>query len=163
MTSGFISDLVFKIATKRDHLIYGLTMVVGLAVFIFAPGVNEPGGHFLLFGKYGVWQLLGACCFGFGLGGLLVFVAGLTAMDICSKKASGAALGLIGMLSYGGAAVQDLVSGNLIEAGKMKRLTARSPRFTAAPVMDRRSHHIGHAVCSSGTSTVRLTRLKVLP
>lgn len=133
LTSGFISDLVFKSRRNVTTLIYGLTMVVGLAVFIFAPGVNEPGGHFLLFGKYGVWQLLGACCFGFGLGGLLVFVAGLTAMDICSKKASGAALGLIGMLSYGGAAVQDLVSGNLIEAGKMTTADGQIAHdFTAA-------------------------------
>lgn len=40
-------------------------------------------------------------------------------MDISSKKASGAVIGLIGMLSYLGASVQEYVSGRLIEAGKM--------------------------------------------
>lgn len=133
LTSGFVSDFLFKSRRNVSTLIYGMAMVVGLVIFILAPGVDKPGGHLLLFGKYGVWQLLGACCFGFGLGGLLVFVAGLTAMDICSKKASGAAIGLIGMLSYAGAAVQDLVSGNLIEAGKMTTADGQIAHdFTAA-------------------------------
>jgi OPA family sugar phosphate sensor protein UhpC-like MFS transporter len=37
-------------------------------------------------------------------------------VDICSKDASGAALGAIGVLSYIGAGIQDLISGQLINA-----------------------------------------------
>ena len=40
------------------------------------------------------------------------------AVDIASKKASGAALGVVGIASYVGAAVQDLLSGILIQQGK---------------------------------------------
>ena len=50
---------------------------------------------------------------------LVVFLGGLIAIDICSKRASGAAMGLVGMFSYVGAAFQDWISGSLIEAGKM--------------------------------------------
>ncbi|OQC03566.1 MAG: Regulatory protein UhpC [Candidatus Hydrogenedentes bacterium ADurb.Bin101] len=64
-------------------------------------------------------HLAGIALFGFGLGGTLVFVGGLIAIDICSKRASGAAMGLVGMFSYLGAAVQDRISGILIQAGEM--------------------------------------------
>ena len=55
--------------------------------------------------------------FGFSLGALLCYLGGLMAVDICSKRASGAAMGLIGLFSYLGAALQDFVSGWLIDAG----------------------------------------------
>jgi OPA family sugar phosphate sensor protein UhpC-like MFS transporter len=64
-------------------------------------------------------HLIGVALFGFGLGGLLVFVGGLIAIDISSKRAAGAAMGLVGMFSYLGAAVQDWISGKLIQAGEM--------------------------------------------
>jgi OPA family sugar phosphate sensor protein UhpC-like MFS transporter len=118
VSSGFISDFLFQSRRNVTTLMFGLIEVFGLVLFLIAPGVGEGGTAFLLFGKYGVLQLIGACCFGFGLGGLLVFLAGLIAIDISSKKASGAAMGLIGMLSYLGASAQEYVSGSLIEAGK---------------------------------------------
>jgi OPA family sugar phosphate sensor protein UhpC-like MFS transporter len=37
------------------------------------------------------------------------------AIDIVSKKASGAAVGVVGIASYIGAGVQDVMSGNLLE------------------------------------------------
>lgn len=40
------------------------------------------------------------------------------AIDIASKMASGAALGLVGIASYIGAGIQDVVSGFMIENGK---------------------------------------------
>lgn len=119
VSSGFISDYLFQSRRNVTTLLYGSIEVLGLIIFYLAPPVNDSGGQFLLFGKYGIWQLIGASCFGFGLGGLLVFVAGLIAIDISSKKASGAAIGLIGMLSYFGASIQERVSGHLIESGKM--------------------------------------------
>jgi OPA family sugar phosphate sensor protein UhpC-like MFS transporter len=44
----------------------------------------------------------------------MVYLGGLMAVDICSKDASGAALGAIGVASYIGAGVQDIISGKLI-------------------------------------------------
>jgi len=41
------------------------------------------------------------------------------AVDVAPKKASGAALGVVGIASYIGAGVQDIFSGYLIGAGKM--------------------------------------------
>jgi OPA family sugar phosphate sensor protein UhpC-like MFS transporter len=40
------------------------------------------------------------------------------AVDIAPKKASGAALGVVGIASYAGAGIQDILSGHLIEANK---------------------------------------------
>ena len=40
------------------------------------------------------------------------------AVDIASKKASGAALGIVGVMSYAAAGIQDIASGYLIETNK---------------------------------------------
>ena len=56
--------------------------------------------------------------FGLAIGALICFLGGLMAVDIVSKKASGAALGVVGIASYVGAAIQDLISGFLIQSGK---------------------------------------------
>jgi OPA family sugar phosphate sensor protein UhpC-like MFS transporter len=60
---------------------------------------------------------ISAC--GFAIGGLLVFLAGLIAIDISPRRSAGAAMGLVGVFSYLGAAGQNLVSGSLIEAGRI--------------------------------------------
>lgn len=41
------------------------------------------------------------------------------AVDICSKEASGTALGIVGVASYIGAGLQDIVSGILIDEAKV--------------------------------------------
>lgn len=66
---------------------------------------------------YDVIQVLGSMCYAFGIGGLIAFLGGLTAIDICSKKAAGAAMGVVGMFSYIGASIQERVSGALLQAG----------------------------------------------
>ena len=81
--------------------------------------VEETPTRLKVTSKYRAIHLLGVAMFCFGLGGMLVFVGGLIAIDICSKRASGAAMGLVGMFSYLGAAVQDWISGKLIHAGAM--------------------------------------------
>jgi OPA family sugar phosphate sensor protein UhpC-like MFS transporter len=53
--------------------------------------------------------------FGFAIGGLIVFLAGLIAVDIMPTGAAGAVKGVIGLFSYLGAATQDWISGVLIE------------------------------------------------
>ena len=87
-------------------LLYGLLEIGALTVFFLIP----PGHRWL--------DTLSMAVFGFAIGGLLVFLGGLMAVDICSKKASGAALGLVGMFSYLGAAIQDVLSGYFINTSK---------------------------------------------
>jgi OPA family sugar phosphate sensor protein UhpC-like MFS transporter len=119
LSSGFISDFLFRSRRNVTTLIYGLIQVAGLIILFMASPVRGAGNQPMLLGRYGIWDLIGASCFGFGLGGMLVFIGGLIAIDICSKKASGAAMGVVGMFSYLGASLQESVSGRLIEAGKM--------------------------------------------
>lgn len=80
--------------------------------------LTETSTELSLTRAFRILHLLGAACFGFGQGGMLVFLGGLIAIDICSKKASGAAMGFVGMFSYIGAAFEERISGRLIEAGK---------------------------------------------
>ena len=56
--------------------------------------------------------------FGLGIGALICYLGGLMAVDIASKKASGAALGVVGIMSYVAAGLQDIASGFLIENNK---------------------------------------------
>jgi OPA family sugar phosphate sensor protein UhpC-like MFS transporter len=61
--------------------------------------------------------VLGMILFGVGLTGLVTSLGGLFAVDICPKRVAGAAMGLIGVFSYLGAAIQEQVSGALIDKG----------------------------------------------
>ena len=56
--------------------------------------------------------------FGIGIGVLICFLGGLMAVDIAPRNASGAALGVVGIASYIGAGLQDVMSGILIEGQK---------------------------------------------
>ncbi len=49
---------------------------------------------------------------------VIVFLGGLMAVDIAPRNASGAALGVVGIASYIGAGLQDVMSGVLIEGNK---------------------------------------------
>ena len=62
-------------------------------------------------------MILSMLLFGMGLTGLVTSLGGLFAVDIAPKRVAGAAMGVIGIFSYIGAAVQEHVSGNLIERG----------------------------------------------
>jgi len=106
MTSGFVSDKIFKSKRNIPTLIYGSMLIAGLIIMFVAP----PGK---------IWiDAVGLGIFEFALGGSLVFLAGLIAVDVFSKKATGAVKGVVGLFSYMGAATQEWVSGLLIEMGK---------------------------------------------
>ncbi|MBC8184077.1 MFS transporter [candidate division KSB1 bacterium] len=106
MSSGFVSDRLFASRRNIPTLIYGSLLIVGLIILFVS-----PPGH--------IWiDVLGLGMFEFALGGSLVFLAGLIAVDVFSKKATGAVKGVIGLFSYVGAATQEWISGILIEAGK---------------------------------------------
>jgi OPA family sugar phosphate sensor protein UhpC-like MFS transporter len=100
---GFVSDLIFKARRPPANLIYAVIELAGLLLFFFGPGT--------------VLSLsIGMALFGFGMTALVTSVGGLFATDICPKHAMGAALGMIGMFSYLGTAIQENVSGWLIQS-----------------------------------------------
>ncbi|MBI5509556.1 MAG: MFS transporter [Deltaproteobacteria bacterium] len=104
-SAGLVSDRVFGSRRNVPTLLFGLLQIAGLAAFL-----RIPAGHML-------WDAVALAVFGFALNGLLVFLGGLTAVDIAPKRAAGAAMGFIGLWSYVGAAIQDWLSGALIEHG----------------------------------------------
>lgn len=104
--SGWMSDKFFNSRRNVPTLIYGLLQTGGMVLLFVA-----PSGH--------VWlDMLALGIFGFGVGGLIVFVAGLIIVDIMPKAAAGTVKGIIGMFAYVGAGTQDWISGLLLDGHK---------------------------------------------
>lgn len=104
--SGFVSDKLFGGKRNAPALIFGLLNVLALCLFLLVPGTH-------------LWiDTLAMVLFGLSIGVLLCFLGGLMAVDIAPRNASGAALGVVGIASYVGAGVQDVMSGVLIEGHK---------------------------------------------
>jgi OPA family sugar phosphate sensor protein UhpC-like MFS transporter len=82
-------------------LVFGIVYAVSTAWFVLGPA--DPFA-----------DTAAMILFGLGLGALMVYLGGLMAVDICSKDAAGTALGVVGVASYIGAGLQDIVSGKLI-------------------------------------------------
>ena len=80
VTSGFVSDKFFNSKRNAPALIYGL-LVASLSALYLIP----PGHRWL--------DAMALAVFGFALGGLLVYLGGLMAIDLVSRKAAGAAWG----------------------------------------------------------------------
>jgi len=100
---GFVSDRFFNGSRNVPALIYGILNVTGMGIFLYFPGGES-------------WfDTLGIAIFGFATGALITYLGGLMAIDIVSKKAAGAAVGVVGIASYVGAGIQDMVSGGLIQ------------------------------------------------
>lgn len=110
-SSGYLSDRFFN--ARRTPLTVAaaaLLLVAQSAIYLTPPG--HP------------WVVRTAISLsGIATGALLVFLGGLTALDITPTRASGAALGLVGNCSYLGAAAQDWLSGALIRAGRHRDAT----------------------------------------
>ena len=102
---GFISDRLFAGRRPPLTLIFGLFEVLALCAIFFIP----PG--------YPGWERAAFILYGFTLSGLLATLGGLFAIDIAPKATAGAAMGMIGVFSYVSAAIQEHVSGYLIEDG----------------------------------------------
>lgn len=104
--SGVMSDKIFKGNRNIPALIFGLLNVTALSLFLLYPG-------------HEFWvDAMAMVMFGLGIGVLICFLGGLMAIDLAPKKASGAALGVVGIASYIGAALQDVMNGVLIENTK---------------------------------------------
>jgi OPA family sugar phosphate sensor protein UhpC-like MFS transporter len=107
ISSGFVSDYFFGSRRNIPALIYGLLQVVSL----FALYAIPPGNQWL--------DSAALAVFGFTMGGLLVYLGGLMAIDLVSRRAAGAAMGLVGLFSYLVAGIQDTISGVLLDASKI--------------------------------------------
>ncbi len=106
LAAGPVSDYLFGGRRIPVSLIYGAVLIGGLiAIPLIPPGHMAADS-----------AAVSVC--GFAIGGLLVFLGGLIAVDISSKRAAGAAMGVIGVFSYLGAAIGDWIGGWLLESGK---------------------------------------------
>ncbi len=86
------------------NFLFAIVELIGLALIFFGPQNSTVlSSH--------------SCCSASGLNGLVTSLGGLFAVDIAPKKVAGAAMGLIGVFSYLGAAIQENISGSLIESG----------------------------------------------
>ena len=102
--AGWLSDTVFRGDRVKPVLISGIFCCASLLLFLFT------GGGYLM-------NILYVSVFSLFIGVLYCIVAGLMAVDIVPRKATGAALGIVGISSYVAAAIQDVVTGYLIEGG----------------------------------------------
>ena len=100
--AGWLSDRVFRSDRIRPAILSGAVSSVALALFLFA-----GGGY--------VMNVLYVSVFSLSIGVLYCIVAGLMAVDIVPRKATGAALGIVGISSYVAAGLQDITSGYLIQ------------------------------------------------
>ena len=100
--AGWLSDKVFKGSRVIPVIISGLLSFISFALFLFA-----GGGY--------VANIIYVSMFSLAVGVLYCIIAGLMAMDIVPRKATGAALGIVGISSYVAAGIQDIASGYLIQ------------------------------------------------
>lgn len=100
--SGWLSDIVFKGDRKYPAFTAGVLEAISLYLFLFG-----GGSHFTL--------ILSMVLFGIAIGVLISFIGGLMAIDLVPRKASGAALGIVGVASYAAAGLQNIVSGLLLD------------------------------------------------
>ena len=106
VSSGVVSDKFFKGKRNFPNLIFGVLNAISIAIFL-----NTP--------KEQTWLLIvSMVIFGISIGALICLLGGLMAVEIAPKNAVGAAMGVVGVASYIGAGLQDIVSGYLIENAK---------------------------------------------
>jgi len=101
---GVISDKLFGGRRNTPALIAGLMNMLALCLFLLVPGAHKS------------LDVLAMVMFGTSIGVLFCFLGGLMAVDVAPKNAAGAALGVVGIASYLGAGIQDIVSGYLIKS-----------------------------------------------
>lgn len=105
--AGWISDAVFKGDRKWPALAAGIVEAIALALFLYG------GDSWLV-------NVLAMVLFGVAIGVLICFVGGLMAVDLVPRKATGAALGIVGMASYIAAGLMNVISGWLIDGHAIK-------------------------------------------
>ncbi len=100
--AGWLSDRVFRGDRAKPAVLSGIISTSSLILFLFV------GGGYIL-------NIFYVSLFSLAVGVLYCIVAGLMAVDIVPRKATGAALGVVGISSYAAAGLQDITSGLLIQ------------------------------------------------
>ena len=100
--AGWLSDVVFKGDRVKPALISGFISLAALALFLLVDGSKWVMAAFV-------------SVFSLAVGVLYCIVSGLMAIDIVPRKATGAALGVVGISSYMTIGIQNIVSGLLID------------------------------------------------
>ena len=100
--AGWLSDKVFKGSRVKPAILAGVTCAASLFFFLFV------GGEFVM-------NIFYVSLFALSMGVLYCVVAGLMAVDIVPRKATGAALGIVGIFSYVATGLQEITSGYLIQ------------------------------------------------
>lgn len=100
--SGWFSDKVFKGDRKYPAFVAGILETLSLLLFLYG-------------GDSWFVNILAMALFGIAIGVLICFVGGLMAVDLVPRKATGAALGIVGLASYIAAGLMNVISGWLID------------------------------------------------
>ena len=100
--AGWLSDSVFKGDRVKPALISGFVSLAALGLFLLVDGNKWVMAVFV-------------SVFSLAVGVLYCIVSGLMAIDIVPRKATGAALGIVGISSYMTIGIQNIVSGLLID------------------------------------------------
>ena len=100
--AGWLSDSVFKGNRVKPALISGFISLAALSLFLLVDGSK-------------VMMAVFVSIFSLAVGVLYCIVSGLMAIDIVPRKATGAALGIVGISSYMTIGIQNIVSGLLID------------------------------------------------
>ena len=103
--SGIVSDRLFDGGRSVPALLFGLLYIGSTALFVLGPA--NP-----------TLDAVAMVLFGVAMGALLAYLGGMMALDLVDQSAVGTATAIIGIASYLGAALQDLASGYLIQAGR---------------------------------------------
>ena len=102
LSAGWLSDVAFRGNRARPVLISGVLAVLSLTGFLFWDGGFAANMAFV-------------AVFSFAFSVVFCIVAGLMALDFVPRKATGAALGIVGISSYAAAGLQSVASGYLID------------------------------------------------
>ena len=107
VVSGYLSDKLFRGDRKFPALAAGIMEAVALALFLY-------GGN-----SWAV-NLSAMTLFGISIGVLIAFLGGLMAVDLVPRRATGAAIGIVGLASYVAAGLMNVISGWLIDGQAVK-------------------------------------------
>lgn len=142
VASGWLSDRWFGGDRCRPALGMGLLSTLSLLLLMLAPPQNYP-------------VYVGAlAAFGMAIGALVCYLGGLMAVDLVPPAAAGAALGTVGIASYFGAGLQDIMSGYLIQLSR--------PRPDTSGLLDLRAVSLSW-IAASALSTFVVWRIAQRP
>lgn len=111
VVSGWLSDVLFKGDRKYPAFVAGVLESLALLLF--------------LFGGDSKWVIITSMVlFGIAIGVLISFLGGLMAIDLVPRKATGAALGIVGLASYAAAGIQNIITGLLLDGNIIEKVNS---------------------------------------